>query len=780
MKNLYQKTEVFRLAFKDKTIEIAEPVGWDKVNIILKRDKDFHGLDYEFSDGTVQLIFTNFCGREDIMKELAKFGNDAEIIFQFGYFLSEEFIPYFDGYLDFTTKKITNSAVECSVKRKTLNDLIETRYETPVTLTSLKTIDEEDMPEMPGVDLLLHSKAIIERFLIDTTETVYQNAPFMNKSGDNNGIHQYYITPDYSKVITSEIQSTGTNAFGTYESEPISSEKWDFLMRSSGVFKFKMNIQLRFGFYLTPKTITIFGGSPKINGWQFEMVLVRKRGTSISKWNIGSTAAGYVSGKRLDLTYAGSLETDIDLQIDDKLFIYGFFKFDGAGEWRMETVEVWQDKLYINITGQTEATPTPAKSFLIHEAVERVVKSISNNRASFKSNLLGRTDLGYDVNGCGAFEAITNGYQIRKFDIANRPVIASLKDLVEALNAWLCVGVTYEYGPDGSVTYRLERVDYFYRDVEIMTIDDAVEYYEETDADVVYNELEIGYAKYPEDDVSTLDEFNTKHSYIVPIKSVKKKLSILSKIIKSGYAIELTRRKQYLETPVDSWKYDEDLFGITCVKQGDNWTPEKDEAFEKVENVISPETSYNLRRSPKRMLLAWAPVLNSAVFYKQGNEKYKNTFYAKNGDLLTQFNDDATCNIGDPDKIEITEKQDLTLYDSDSFDMLWRPEKIYVKAPLTYEQIDLLRKCHQNQDDENRNYGYIRIKDGFGEYQSGFLMNLEYNPVTEICTLVLRKKYANFGNSFNCTDYADWDFSQFEAATGLSPEIEQCKFEDFN
>ena len=778
MENMYQSDDVFRLWVDGEWHIIREPVGWDKINMVIKRDKDFHGLDFEFSDGTAVLQFTEVSGRQLILDEFKKHGNDSRIILQFCFLRNDEIIVDYEGHLDFNPYKKTSNTFECNVKRKTFDDNIETRIETPVTLTSNKTIDGSDMPDMNMVSLPLHSKAIVQTFTVDRAydATQYFSYPFSNKSGDGSA-HTYYVTPDYSTNITSEIETTGTNIFGVYEQEPVYGDKWDFDLKSAGSFRVTIKFLMRFGFYLTPR---LTGRSGRILSWTFGFYLVRKRGIVLDTFNIGDPISGNEPDKRLDFTFSGSMDQDIDLMVGDKLYIYGKFNFDGDRNWNRETTELWMDITKVSLKGKTEAPSSLANTFLMHDVVDRVLQSISDKKARLKSNFLGRPDLGYPEMGCGAKQVITNGYQIRQFDIVNRPVIISMKEILESLNAFHCIGTSYELDEDGYY-FRLERFDYFYRDVEIMTIEEPSNYFEETDLDIIYNEIEVGYNKFPEDDVSVLDEFNTKHSYITPIISYKKKLSILSKIIGSGYALELTRRKKFAATPVDSWKYDEDNFLITVRQNGSAWVPEKDEAFvSPVKGVISPETSYNLRRSPKRMLLAWAEFINSGLAYKKVSDIIKNTFFSKNGDLSTQFKETETCSIGDSEKDIITEKSDLFLIDNDGFKKIFSPDRITFKAKLNYDQIRFIKRCHQNQDTDGKNYGYIRVKDNDGEYQKGFLMQLDYNQNTEMCSLVLRKKYANLSSPNNCTDYADWDFSQFEAATGLSPEIEQCRFNDFN
>lgn len=125
----------------------------------------------------------------------------------------------------------------------------------------------------------------------------------------------------------------------------------------------------------------------------------------------------------------------------------------------------------------------------------------------------------------------------------------------------------------GREIVRLEQKDYFYNDTLLFEIPAAniqKDSYEETpDLDITYNQLEIGYEKYPEDELNTLDEFNTKQEYATPIKSYRNKFEKLSKFIASGYAIEFQRRKTF-ENESDnrgSSPYDDDVFIIAMTTE---------------------------------------------------------------------------------------------------------------------------------------------------------------------------------------------------------------------
>jgi hypothetical protein len=101
--------------------------------------------------------------------------------------------------------------------------------------------------------------------------------------------------------------------------------------------------------------------------------------------------------------------------------------------------------------------------------------------------------------------------------------------------------------------------------------------------------------------------------------------------------LKIQARQQYAATATDSYQNDDDGFLISVRRDGTGFLPEKNEPFESVANLISPQTAYNLRLSPFRMLLNWAIWLKGIFTYKSPVEKIKCTYVAQNGELTTDF-----------------------------------------------------------------------------------------------------------------------------------------------
>ncbi len=382
----------------------------------------------------------------------------------------------------------------------------------------------------------------------------------------------------------------------------------------------------------------------------------------------------------------------------------------------------------------------------------------------------------------------------------------------------------------GKEIVRFEKREYFYRDIELFTIPasriNKKSYRETCNSDIIFNEVHIGYKKYPENELNTLDEFNTKHEYLLPFKTQKRKLEKFCDFITSGYAIEFQRRSQFSDekTGKSAVAYDDDIFLIalsneeyqipafyfidnqiflnqriinppaipftieimalpggttsnagiytvnsiedigflpytslltidetltteipvlTVVKYtAGDYTPERAQPFDIVNNIIGPNSAYNLRLSPKRMLMNWARWFNSGLFHKSGSQVVINTFTKNNiisGGLETQFNEAETCNLGDDTKALIVENNNESLSNLNSNQKLLKPFRIKLSARLTWSEVQYIRDRLKKGYLSNA-YGYIKFEDLDGVQKKGFIESLKFNPKIEEVEFTLLEK----------------------------------------
>jgi len=763
--NLYQDPDIFRLGIGDDWYIIDMPIGWQNVEFHIMRDEVYHGLNYEYNDGEIELGFDLAAGFELLEAAYLADGNDAQVRFQFGRDLSGLFLPDVDAWVDFNTRKIDRDKITCSVKRKTFNDDIENKSEVIVSLTD------------GYLPLPLHSKLIRKQSLLNTgvqtgTDTVLP-AERVSAYTVNYEFRQFvYGFIDFTKATAGDL-SKSAPSFGVQTTWPVTNKQYVFKTDGGGPFNFAIDLRVRMGTHMNQPSIAF--ETPRQRRWNYDWYLIIVSGGVNTFYTFDGGVGGEINNSRNnDITVTFKLNKSLTLLQDDEVYIYGQYSFGASGSYN--SVNAQQDFVYVNlaITGDTLAKPTITSTKLAYEVGQGILDDITGGQAKLRSNLLGRTDIGYAQDGCASLMAYLGGYLIRGFTYDKRPIQITFKDWIAGLNAVYAIGLSYELNADGTYGVRLEQQDYFYADVLVTVFSGVSEYNEVTDVKRIYNELDFGYDKFPTDDVSTLDEFNTRHTYLTPIQSLKAKFTQISPQCASGDAIELTRRVQFSTTSQDSYKYDEVNFIVALLRDGNGYKPEKAENYV-LSGVVGPDTVYNLRYTISRNIDRWGRWLNSAWAYKKPSAVIQNKYVAKNGDLTSQYVGSSPCETNR----QFTEANDIYVNDLKDADKLFYPENITFKVRLSWQTLSLLRRCYSGNDSSGKNYGYIGVQDPNGDTQYGYLKSLTYSPATELGTFVLYKKYIPLGTPFDCTDYSNYTFAEFESATGLPIEIEQCRFNNF-
>lgn len=113
----------FRLVRAGVVYNIREPIKWDQVNIIGKRDKEWHGYNYMYSDGVIDLEFDCAAGKEVIESEYETKGGDGEIFFEYGYTYNSASFILFAGKLNLNTFKRRAGKVSAGIEKKILTRL---------------------------------------------------------------------------------------------------------------------------------------------------------------------------------------------------------------------------------------------------------------------------------------------------------------------------------------------------------------------------------------------------------------------------------------------------------------------------------------------------------------------------------------------------------------------------------------------------------------------------------------------------------------------------------
>ena len=193
----------------------------------------------------------------------------------------------------------------------------------------------------------------------------------------------------------------------------------------------------------------------------------------------------------------------------------------------------------------------------IGECLNRLVYVITGQNNQIRSDVFDETG-----NGCYWNSALTNGLKIRNaktnneivngclIDEENTGYKTSFKKIFEGLDRIFCLGWAYEWtGTDWII--RIEPREFFYQNSISQTFPNVGEVRTMAKVDMLANNIQLGYDdKWKNIAVSGQWAIHTDRNYFVNNRAMNEgssaKLDLKSSIIAEGYAIEFSRRLQFL------------------------------------------------------------------------------------------------------------------------------------------------------------------------------------------------------------------------------------------
>lgn len=318
------------------------------------------------------------------------------------------------------------------------------------------------------------------------------------------------------------------------------------------------------------------------------------------------------------------------------------------------------------VNAKTYNEPNEAGGFLSFEAFNQVLKSVTDRKTILSSSILGRTDLGYNVDGAAALNMITSGAKI-----ANKTgtVKTTLNKLLKAFKCAYNLGMSVVSLPDGTEKVVIEEMAHFFKNKVGVTLTDVWNLRKRVAVDLVHNRVNAGYTNYETDVNNSSDDFCTQSTYIIPGLFIENELDLLNPFIASMYAIEQKRRL----AGSDDEKFDNDVFIISLVRDIEGYKSRTNEGFESVLGIEDPASAYNLDLHLSRCL------------ERHGNYIASN-YYKKNG-LLGYSASESASNLQTLKSGENRYKEERKAIQSKALtNPLWFPEVYEFEAKLTTSQ----------------------------------------------------------------------------------------------
>jgi hypothetical protein len=642
-----------------------EPIGWDKVKFTLRRATNDIGYDFTFSD-TLEF--------DGLPAQIVRAAYQAEFIDAYVPIVIEHCQGWrYSGVINFSLYKEKGGFIAVGIKESSFSNLFTNRFETPVDLSKEIGLEGNTLTPITPIDLPLHSKELFftAQYKINSLLKSY----FWFEED------QFSVPP--FEIITADIEE----ALSPNSYDPNNPLFYSGFTYPAGVENRTLRIRGRVKFSL--RGFDALGGpAPSVfvrigvSGVQSEIVYTSVDSPTQSAPN-GATA--YVDYS-FDQYFSFPPDSNFYVQIV-ALSNGGFFDFD--------------DELSFITMDEASVFPaSTAKSYLVFEAINRILESITGQSDVLRSDFLGRIDsvpFHYSEDGQGALIALTNGFGLRKF--GDKPVVTSFKEVFDALNTIHNLGLRLE-----GRHLRIEPKAYFYRLNGTTRFSFIADLQENPSLSDVYSEVEFDYQNQGDTkQLNKLDEFNTKRSYVLPIRQHKNKLELRTTVITSGYAIEFTRRQQFSTNGTTDYPTDNNLFLIACLRDGTIIRPERDERYQPITGILSPSTSYNLRFSPVRCLLRWRKVFGGCLF-RSTDQVAK--FVSGTGNYLME-----SAGIRENAHIEV-----------DAANALFQPIEVLFQYPMTFgEFLDLKLKAIES----------IAYSCSNQDYKQAFIREVSYEPNQE-------------------------------------------------
>jgi hypothetical protein len=731
-----------RYRFKINGIEVEEPTNWDSVEITVMRSENYHGLENIFSTA---LVFWN-SGAQLLKSIYDQYGVDGEALFLIEYLCQDTYTTLFNGFLNLSTYSYSEGEVKLNFEDKSISRLFKNRLDTPINLDSNIGLDGQTLSTIPSLELGLHSKNILKLSKWDKPDDSIN--PYVYPPFNWTTANAYGVNIAFQNVVSEILESFSVISATPYLiTSPSSIFNSGSLIEIQENGEFNVNIEADFDFNI----VSVSLGSPFSTTIRYETRLhvYNGDGSLDSAIVLQTNDVPYSSDSNYTQNVSISYSNTGTFNAGQRVIIYfsGFLTSPLASSVEL-TITSDYATLNCEISQDTLQTPSTAKANLIFETLARVTESITGQNDILRSQIYGRTNsapYAYSSNGIESWGAVTNGLNIRNMLDGNNqklPIICKFSELFSSLDALHNIGC--QIVSDGSL-FRLEveGKEYFYDKNTVIFSALNVDGLQRSVAnDLYFSNISLGSEKWNlnQGQSNGRDEFNAVNNWYSPLKTIKNSFSKLSKFITSGYILEYTRRVQFSANPTTEYETDNDNFIIATNRNtvtSDKYSTdgstqsylagtvsERNENFTTVNNVLSPDTCYNLRYSPFRRFAYWFKYVCAGIWktptvdisFQSGEANYLLET------LLTSTLIDSTSGLhqeNDPFNVLAPNQNAYPPYNIAQKTPLFIPEYIDFKYPVSFSEfISILANTK----------GVIQYSCNDSEIEKGFIKELKFTP----------------------------------------------------
>jgi hypothetical protein len=693
------------LNYNNNPLLVNEPLGWKDDGKSFTRNSDYHGIFVELSNNVTFIDL----GATYIKDVYDVYGINAEIKLkkEIRHPQTDKWVLDYEGVLDLSEYSYENGKVTVKFNSSGLLSLVKARQNEKVEIERTTTMDGVTLPELQTKSLYLDGRRI---FLVSQDSKPEQEQFRAGYKYILNDLHCALLndlTTQSDEQFHAQLEQTSdvtyfADNFNVSDGDPTTNMMFYADSNQDKTLRVHLRLKMQIAILDSVSSVDYHLGL-----YKYENGVLYENPTNIHTFQTGTFGSSnpiefdineFVD---VDLLENESLSIILFMDNSDPLFYYSL----------RSTTEIYN----IVVENDSYYEPSYTKTILAHELGERLTKIIGADE--FKSNLLGRTDIGYTSNGVASMTSLMHGHWVRRFETSPlyKKFTTSLKDYLESMNVLHGIGITIEKKGAKEVL-RLESKDYFYQKFTSIKLGKVGNIKRYPAKEYFYSGIEVGYEK-PNDsqlyeEAMGLDEYNTKTTLTTVINRIQNTLSLLSKYRGDSYGKEFARRKPISTHPTDDSRYDSDIFVSDVEWNGTNLRESKwsDDFDSLPTGVFSPETATNLMFSPMRILL------KHGKYIKSGLTKYYNDFTRYSSSL-------GNSNL-------TTVKDGITL--SENQNIL---NKDLGKAVYTAEWIEFKTDVPQSVKEQIKGYtsgvpnvyGLIEFENENGQLEKGYLFEYKQN-----------------------------------------------------
>ena len=592
------------------SVIITEPVGWESDDKEYTRDDKYHGILVKMSNNLK--FIENGYETLKFIYDIGGVNEDIRLVKEEKHPKTDIWTRVYDGYLDMSTYTEENKTVSLKFNSGGIEAILKSREKEDVELSRETSLDGKILEPLSTDDVELDGRKIFLKSIWETNE--FENDTVLSVFS-NDGSTRSQTTGFPLKIINKsheEAQSIIPISFGNDDNGVtgmmmLAVSERSTQMRFKGTnISFKTEItrrQVQWAWIAVCLTVYTNGSDYDLKERKFLFRADTNTGNpnvSMYLWDIIGQTVSFNFDEIIDIERGDSVALEFYIKADLQDFFIGGARFTTKISNILGEVVLEEDSYF---------EKTNSKVILPHEAAERLIE-IYTGKKSFYSDVLGRTDIGYQIDGKASLNGLIHGLWIRGFtedDELFKPLTTSLSDFMDSFSTTWNLGLGIEkVGFRERV--RIEELSYFYnRNTTIRLPNQVKKVKRLISIKHFYSSILIGYEKGGSyEEAYGLDEYNGQSNFTTVISKITNVFSKLSKYNADSYGLEFCRRKYKLRYATEDTKYDGYIFkvdlkrGISSIFNLRKWP---DDFEQEPTGTFSPETAYNLRLTPFNCLL---------------------------------------------------------------------------------------------------------------------------------------------------------------------------------